>query len=183
MVEHNLGVVPTSPTTITVLARGKVLAEGDYHAVSRDPQVVRGLSRNRPWLRPRVRPPGPRGPALAGRRRPASLVWRIPCAAWHRLRCPPGRGGHLARPQRRGQDDDAQDRSWAWSGAGGAPSASRRELIGLRLATSRGWASPSAPRSAASSLEPQRRGESDAAPGMCARAASRSMRFSSSFPI
>jgi branched-chain amino acid transport system ATP-binding protein len=40
MVEHNLGVVADLSDTITVLARGEVLAEGDYHAVSRDPKVV-----------------------------------------------------------------------------------------------------------------------------------------------
>jgi branched-chain amino acid transport system ATP-binding protein len=40
MVEHNLSVVADLCQTITVLARGKVLAEGDYEAVSNDPQVV-----------------------------------------------------------------------------------------------------------------------------------------------
>lgn len=40
MVEHNLSVVSTLSDTITVLARGKVLAEGDYETVSRDPRVV-----------------------------------------------------------------------------------------------------------------------------------------------
>ena len=40
MVEHNLSVVATLSDTITVLARGKVLAEGDYAAVSGDPKVV-----------------------------------------------------------------------------------------------------------------------------------------------
>ncbi len=40
MVEHNLGVVADLSDTITVLARGEVLAEGDYAAVSRDPKVV-----------------------------------------------------------------------------------------------------------------------------------------------
>src|ERR1700755_2914572 len=36
MVEHNLSVVETLSNTITVLARGKVLAEGDYNTVSSD---------------------------------------------------------------------------------------------------------------------------------------------------
>ncbi len=40
MVEHNLGVVEHLSHTITVLARGEVLAEGDYSAVSRNPQVI-----------------------------------------------------------------------------------------------------------------------------------------------
>ena len=40
MVEHNLSVVEGLCDRITVLARGQVLAEGDYASVSRDPQVV-----------------------------------------------------------------------------------------------------------------------------------------------
>jgi branched-chain amino acid transport system ATP-binding protein len=40
MVEHNLSVVASLCSTITVLARGEVLAEGDYATVSRNPQVV-----------------------------------------------------------------------------------------------------------------------------------------------
>ena len=40
MVEHNLSVVETLCDRITVLARGEVLAEGDYATVSRDPRVV-----------------------------------------------------------------------------------------------------------------------------------------------
>lgn len=40
MVEHNLSVVATLSNTITVLARGEVLAEGDYASVSRHPDVV-----------------------------------------------------------------------------------------------------------------------------------------------
>jgi branched-chain amino acid transport system ATP-binding protein len=40
MVEHNLSVVASLSHTITVLARGRVLAEGDYRTVSRDPRVV-----------------------------------------------------------------------------------------------------------------------------------------------
>ena len=39
MVEHNLNVVAHLSDTITVLTRGKVLAEGDYASVSRDPAV------------------------------------------------------------------------------------------------------------------------------------------------
>ncbi len=40
MVEHNLGVVEHLSDHITVLARGEVLAEGDYASVSRNPDVV-----------------------------------------------------------------------------------------------------------------------------------------------
>jgi branched-chain amino acid transport system ATP-binding protein len=40
LVEHNLRVVQGLCDTITVLARGSVLAEGDYAAVSRNPDVV-----------------------------------------------------------------------------------------------------------------------------------------------
>lgn len=40
MVEHNLRVVADLSHTITVLARGEVLAEGPYETVSRDPQVI-----------------------------------------------------------------------------------------------------------------------------------------------
>ena len=40
MVEHNLSVVADLSDRITVLARGKVLAEGDYATVSKDPRVI-----------------------------------------------------------------------------------------------------------------------------------------------
>ena len=40
MVEHNLGVVEHLSDQITVLARGEVLAEGDYATVSRNPYVM-----------------------------------------------------------------------------------------------------------------------------------------------
>jgi branched-chain amino acid transport system ATP-binding protein len=40
MVEHNLSVVANLSDTITVLARGEILAEGDYAAVSRNPDVI-----------------------------------------------------------------------------------------------------------------------------------------------
>jgi branched-chain amino acid transport system ATP-binding protein len=40
MVEHNLSVVASLCDRITVLARGQVLAEGDYATVSKDPRVV-----------------------------------------------------------------------------------------------------------------------------------------------
>jgi branched-chain amino acid transport system ATP-binding protein len=40
MVEHNMNVVSSIADTITVLARGAVLAEGDYAHVSKDPSVM-----------------------------------------------------------------------------------------------------------------------------------------------
>ena len=40
MVEHNLSVVAELSDMITVMARGKVLAEGDYATVSKDPRVI-----------------------------------------------------------------------------------------------------------------------------------------------
>lgn len=40
MVEHNMNVVSSIADTITVLARGSVIAEGRYEAVSKDPQVL-----------------------------------------------------------------------------------------------------------------------------------------------
>ena len=39
MVEHNLKVVADLSDTITVLTRGRVLAEGDYTTISQDPRV------------------------------------------------------------------------------------------------------------------------------------------------
>ncbi|MNC47714.1 Branched-chain amino acid ATP-binding cassette transporter [compost metagenome] len=39
MVEHNLGVVSELCDRITVLARGAILAEGDYASVSANPLV------------------------------------------------------------------------------------------------------------------------------------------------
>jgi branched-chain amino acid transport system ATP-binding protein len=40
MVEHNMNVVSNLSDTITVLARGSVLAEGPYETVSKDPRVL-----------------------------------------------------------------------------------------------------------------------------------------------
>jgi branched-chain amino acid transport system ATP-binding protein len=40
MVEHNLSVVADLSDTITVLARGRVIAEGDYESVSENPLVI-----------------------------------------------------------------------------------------------------------------------------------------------
>jgi branched-chain amino acid transport system ATP-binding protein len=40
MVEHNLSVVEGLCDKITVLTRGKVLAEGNYETVSQNPEVI-----------------------------------------------------------------------------------------------------------------------------------------------
>ncbi|WP_158808979.1 ABC transporter ATP-binding protein [Beijerinckia sp. L45] len=40
MVEHNLSVVASLCDRVTVLARGQVLAEGDYATISQDPRVI-----------------------------------------------------------------------------------------------------------------------------------------------
>ena len=40
MVEHNMSVVADLSDTITVLARGEILAEGAYQEVSRNPAVI-----------------------------------------------------------------------------------------------------------------------------------------------
>ncbi len=40
MVEHNMSVIANLSDTITVLARGSVLAEGPYETVSKDPKVL-----------------------------------------------------------------------------------------------------------------------------------------------
>jgi branched-chain amino acid transport system ATP-binding protein len=40
MVEHNLSVVADLCDVITVLTRGRILAEGDYATVSANPKVV-----------------------------------------------------------------------------------------------------------------------------------------------
>ena len=40
MVEHNLSVVENLSHVITVLARGEIIAEGDYATVARNPDVI-----------------------------------------------------------------------------------------------------------------------------------------------
>ena len=48
MVEHNLSVVSNLSDRITVLTRGRVLAEGDYETVSNNPRSARSLYGGRP---------------------------------------------------------------------------------------------------------------------------------------
>ena len=50
MVEHNLSVVSTLSDHITVLARGEVLAEGNYAHRVEEPGRRRGVPGSRPWL-------------------------------------------------------------------------------------------------------------------------------------
>ena len=40
MVEHNLSVVANLSDRITVLARGEILAEGNYAQISKAPEVI-----------------------------------------------------------------------------------------------------------------------------------------------
>jgi branched-chain amino acid transport system ATP-binding protein len=40
MVEHNLNVVANLSDQITVLARGEIIAEGNYETVSKHPDVI-----------------------------------------------------------------------------------------------------------------------------------------------
>jgi branched-chain amino acid transport system ATP-binding protein len=40
MVEHNLGIVSQISTDVTVLARGRILAEGDYASISANSEVI-----------------------------------------------------------------------------------------------------------------------------------------------
>ena len=51
MVEHNLSVVEGLCDTITVLTRGRVLAEGDYATVSRNPDVIAAYLARTPGTR------------------------------------------------------------------------------------------------------------------------------------
>ena len=65
MVEHNLSVVASLSNRITVLARGQVLAEGDYATRLEGSARHRSLYRGRSWLR-RPAPPAT-APLLAVR--------------------------------------------------------------------------------------------------------------------
>jgi energy-coupling factor transporter ATP-binding protein EcfA2 len=52
MVEHNLSVVADLSHRITVLTRGRILAEGDYETVSANPRGTGGLHGGWPCLTP-----------------------------------------------------------------------------------------------------------------------------------
>ncbi len=86
MVEHNLNVVADLSDTITVLTRGRVLAEGDYATVSQNPRGQRSLSGVRPCLIA-THPRRQSHPMRCSRsQNSASLVRRIAHPARHRLR-------------------------------------------------------------------------------------------------
>ena len=55
MVEHNLNVVAKLSNSITVLTRGRMLAEGDYETVSEQSRCARSLYGGRPCLSPHAR--------------------------------------------------------------------------------------------------------------------------------
>ena len=117
MVEHNLSVVADLCDTITVLARGEVLAEGDYASVSRNPRGHPGLPGHYPCLTPlpprrswrsRICTPGTGS-------RTSSTAWTSRCrpARWSRSW---GGTGPARRPR--------SSRSWAWLAGGRDRSAS-----------------------------------------------------------
>ena len=90
MVEHNLSVVSTLSDHITVLARGEVLAEGDYaHGVEASGRRA-GLPGSRPCLTTRDSPRRAAAPparrAAARGARPQRLVRRVARPARRRLR-------------------------------------------------------------------------------------------------
>src|SRR5678816_2758492 len=163
MVEHNLSVVSTLANHITVLARGEVLAQGNYASVSTNPAVAdarAALGGALAMAGSHVRLDD--GAAPEGSR-PAGVVWRVAHPARRRVRRRPGRSCHAARPQRGGQDDDAE----IDHGRRAAP----RRLGDLRAAGNRATAvepdrTPRhrlVSRGAWHLLEPERRGEPDAA--------------------
>ena len=100
MVEHNLSVVENLCHRITVLTRGRVLAEGDYATVSNNPEVREAYHRGRAMLDART-------PLLAVEDLQA---WYGESHILHGVifDVQPGRGGDAARPQRRRQDHDAE---------------------------------------------------------------------------
>ena len=86
MVEHNLQVVANLSDRITVLTRGRVLAEGDYRAVSENPEVRAGLYGGRTWLRRCSPRRGRQAPPACSKSGPAGLVRRIAYPARRRSR-------------------------------------------------------------------------------------------------
>ena len=176
MVEHNLSVVSTLSDHITVLARGEMLAEGDYaHGVAA-PGRRRGLPgtgacltvarRAAPALRRRRR-----AAARRARARTRGTASRTSCTA-STFDVARRRGRHAARPQRRGQDDDAASRSWA--SCRGARDRSRSKAARrsrLAVEPHRPPRHRLLPGGARHLREPQRRGEPAAAAGRARRRA------------
>ena len=142
MVEHNLSVVANLSDRITVLTRGRVLAEGDYATVVEQSRGARSLHGDRPCLTSAA-------PLLAVKDLQA---WYGESHILHGVTFDvrAGRSGDAARPQRRRQDHDAEvdhghRRPAHRLGALRGPRADRR----CRRTRSRGRASRSARRSAA----------------------------------
>ena len=94
---------------ITVLARGEVLAEGDYATVSKDPRVIEAYI-GPAWLRRRRgklwAPRGRAAPRGARACRPGTANRTSCTASTSTSRA--GRGGDAARAQRRRQDHDPE---------------------------------------------------------------------------
>jgi ABC-type sugar transport system ATPase subunit len=82
MVEHNMKVVAGISDTLTVLARGAVLAEGPYAEVAANPLVIEAYmgTDGANWRRPRALNERDRIPP---RLRPARLLRRVARAARH----------------------------------------------------------------------------------------------------
>ena len=101
MVEHNLSVVADLSDRITVLARGEVLAEGDYaDGVEAIRAVVEAYLGSRACL----------SASLQAARVEDLQAWYGESHVLHGVDFDVrrGRGGDAARPQRRRQDDDAE---------------------------------------------------------------------------
>jgi len=100
MVEHNLSVVADLSHTITVLTRGRILAEGDYATVSNNQEVIDAYVGTGHALALS------KCPRIAARPGSARLVRRVAHPARDGFRRRRGRGRHAARPQWRRQDHD-----------------------------------------------------------------------------
>ena len=160
MVEHNMSVVSSIADTITVLQRGRDARRRPVRSGVEEPGGDRGLHgqrRHRTGRSALMAEPYPRGP------RPAGLVRRVACAARRRLPRRRRRGRHAARPQRRRpHQHDARDHG---------PDRHPQGLDqGPRHRDHRHGAAPHRaaghrllPGRARHLLEPERRGEPDAA--------------------
>ena len=100
MVEHNLSVVADLSDPITVLTRGRVLAEGDYADGVEQSGGARSLYGSGPCLT-RALPCSRSGTCRPGTANRTSCT----ASSFRRAR---RRGGDAARPQRRRQDHDAE---------------------------------------------------------------------------
>jgi branched-chain amino acid transport system ATP-binding protein len=89
MVEHNLSVVADLCDRITVLTRGRVLAEGDYETVSKNPEVREAYMGTGHARCPRT---------ASYRQGPAILVRRVAYPSRRQFRRAPGRSRHAFGP-------------------------------------------------------------------------------------